>query len=94
MIWEYLAGELSVLLERLQAATDAPSCDLASLRHQVEDGAAAELDAELACALTAADRLCWDSLARRHRRVRPAGAGLRGPAHVRCLRPADRRLLS
>ena len=64
MIWEYLAGELSVLLEKLQAATDAPAGDLTSLRHQVEDGPTAELDAELARALAAADRLCWDSLAR------------------------------
>jgi hypothetical protein len=64
MIWEYLAGELSVLLEKLQAATDVPAGDLASLRHRVEDGPAAELDAELARALAAADRLCWDSLAR------------------------------
>ena len=27
MIWEYLAGELSVLLEKLQSATDAPAGD-------------------------------------------------------------------
>jgi hypothetical protein len=64
MIWEHLAGELSVLLEKLQVATDAPAGDLARLRHQVEDGPAAELDAELAHALAAADRLCWESLAR------------------------------
>jgi hypothetical protein len=64
MIWEYLAGELSVLLEKLQSATDAPAGDLARLRHAVEDGPAAELDAELVCALATADRLCWDSLAR------------------------------
>ena len=64
MICEYLAGELSVLLEKLQSATDAPAGDLARLRHQVEDGPAAELDAELARALAVADHLCWDSLAR------------------------------
>ena len=64
MIWEYLAGEFSLLLEKLQAATDTPAGDLASLRHRVEDGPAAGLDAELARALAAADRLCWDSLAR------------------------------
>ncbi len=86
MIWEYLAGDLSVLLERPQSATDAPADDLAWLRHQVDDGTAADLDAELAHALAAADRLCWDSLARRHRRVHAAGASLRGLALVRCLR--------
>lgn len=29
MIWEYLAGELSIRLEQLQAATDAPDGGLA-----------------------------------------------------------------
>lgn len=64
MIWEYLAGELSVLLEKLQAATEPPAGDLAWLRHQVEDGPTSGLEAELARALAAADHLCWDSLAR------------------------------
>jgi len=64
MIWEYLAGELSILLEKLQVATDAPASELTRLRHQVEDGSAAELDAELARAVAAADSLCWESLAR------------------------------
>jgi hypothetical protein len=64
MIWEYLAGELSVLLEKLQAVTDAPAGDVARLRYLVEDGPAAELNAELARSLAAANRLCWDSLAR------------------------------
>lgn len=64
MIWEYLAGDLSVLLEKLEATTDAPARDLARLRRQVEDGPAAGLNAGLARALATADRLCWDSLAR------------------------------
>lgn len=64
MIWEHLAGELSVLLEKLETATDDPAGDLARLRRQVEDGPAAGLGTALARALAAADRLCWDSLAR------------------------------
>jgi len=62
MIWEHLAGELSVRLEQLQAATATPVIELAQLRHQVEEGPATELDQELARALAVADRLCWDSL--------------------------------
>lgn len=64
MIWEYLAGELSVRLEQLQDATDAYDGRAASLRHLVEDGAGTELDTELARALALADRICWDSLSR------------------------------
>jgi hypothetical protein len=64
MIWEYLAGELSIRLEQLQAATGAPDSRLAHLRQLVEDGPEAELDAELACALALADRICWDSVSR------------------------------
>ena len=90
MIWEYLAGELSIRLEQLQAATDAPDSRLAHLRQLVEDGPEAELDAELACALALADRICWDSVSGRHRRVRAAGAHLREPAPARRLRGADR----
>jgi hypothetical protein len=37
MIWEYLVGKLSVLLEKLQAATSPPADDLVRLRRQVED---------------------------------------------------------
>jgi hypothetical protein len=64
MIWEYLAGELSVWLEQLQDATDAYDGSVAHLRHMVEDGPEAELDTELACALALADRICWDSVSR------------------------------
>jgi hypothetical protein len=64
MIWEYLAGELSVRLEQLQAATDEPDDGLAQLRRQVEEGPETGLETELACALAMADRLCWDSVSR------------------------------
>jgi hypothetical protein len=64
MIWEYLAGELSVRLEQLQAATDEPDDSLAHLRHLVEDGPEMELETELECALALADRICWDSVSR------------------------------
>jgi hypothetical protein len=64
MIWEHLAGELSVRLEQLQAVTGAAADDLAQLRHQVEDAPQAKLGRELARALAVADRLCWDSLSR------------------------------
>ena len=64
MIWEYLAGELSVRLEQLQAASAAPPGDLARLRYQVEDAPVTGLDADLACAMALADRICWDSVSR------------------------------
>jgi len=64
MIWEYLAGELSIRLEQLQAVTDASDDSLAHLRHLVEDGPSTELDTELACALDLADHICWDSVSR------------------------------
>jgi len=64
MIWEYLAGELSIRLEQLEAVTDSSDGSLAHLRHLVEDGPSTELDAELACALALADRICWDSVSR------------------------------
>jgi hypothetical protein len=64
MIWEYLAGELSVWLEQLQDATDAHDSRVAHLRHLVEDGPEAGLAIELASALALADRICWDSVSR------------------------------
>lgn len=64
MTQEYLIGELSARLERLQAATRrSASGDVAKLRHQVETRPAAWLGAEVAQALALADRLCWQSLA-------------------------------
>jgi hypothetical protein len=64
MIKDYLIGELSVRLERLQSASAGPTADLARLRRQVEARPATELPAETAQALALADRLCWDSLSR------------------------------
>jgi hypothetical protein len=64
MIWEYLAGELSIRLEQLQAVTGAHDGRVAHLRHLVEDGPGTELDTELARALALADRICWDSVSR------------------------------
>ena len=64
MVQEYLIGELSVLLERLQSASPPPARDLARLRHQVETGPAGRLAGEAAQALALADQLCWDSLSR------------------------------
>jgi hypothetical protein len=62
MMQDYLIGELSARLERLQSATAATTADLARLRERVETRPAAELPAETAQALALADRLCWDSL--------------------------------
>jgi len=64
MIWEHLAGELSVRLEQLQAVSAGAVDDLAQLRRQVEDAPAERLGNELARALAVADRLCWDSLSK------------------------------
>ena len=59
---DYLIGELSVRLERLQSASAGTAADLARLRRRVETQPAAELRAETVQALALADRLCWDSL--------------------------------
>lgn len=62
MIQDYLIGELSVRLERLQSASAGTVSDLARLRWRVETCPTAELAVETAQALALADRLCWDSL--------------------------------
>ncbi len=62
MIQDYLIGELSARLERLQAATPAPVSELTDLRCRVESSPVTWLAAEVASALALADRLCWDSL--------------------------------
>lgn len=65
MTQQYLIGELSVRLERLQgAARDAAMGDVETLRRQVETRPVAGLAAAMIMALALADRLCWDSLAR------------------------------
>jgi hypothetical protein len=62
MTQDYLIGELSVRLERLQSASAGAAGDLALLRRRVETRPGAELPAETAQALSLADQLCWDSL--------------------------------
>jgi hypothetical protein len=63
MTGQYLIGELSVRLERLQAvATNGAARDVAALRHQVETGGTAGLAPATGRALALADALCWESL--------------------------------
>jgi hypothetical protein len=62
MTQDYLIGELSAWLERLQAVSAGPAADLARLRRQVETRPAAQLAAEATQALALADQLCWESL--------------------------------
>jgi hypothetical protein len=66
MTQHYQAGELSLLLARLQAvATDeAAARDVAALRHQTEAGPLWGLGSVVARALALTDTLCWDSLQR------------------------------
>jgi hypothetical protein len=62
---QYLIGELSLRLERLQAVTRHPAArEIADLRYQVETGPVSWLAAGLARALALADQACWDSLDR------------------------------
>ena len=62
MTRDYLIGELSVRLERLQYASADTAADLARLRQRVETQPTADLGAETAQAIALADRLCWNSL--------------------------------
>ncbi len=63
MTQQYLIGELSVRLERLQAAAAKDVArDLARLRSQVETGTLGGLAPAAARALALADGMCWDSL--------------------------------
>jgi hypothetical protein len=62
---QYLIGELSARLERLQgAAMEAATGEVETLRHQVETRHVTGLAAAMNIALALADRLCWDSLSR------------------------------
>lgn len=63
---QYLAGELSVLLERVQAVTttEAAGRDAWSLRQAVETGPIQTLGWMTTRALALTERLCWDSLHR------------------------------
>jgi len=62
---QYLIGELSVRLERLQSvAVGAEVRDVARLRYEVENGGTGGLAPAAARAIELADVLCWRSLAR------------------------------
>ncbi len=65
MTRQYLAGELSARLERLQSVTSADHAEqVARLRGQVESCPLTWLAVAVRRALVLADGLCWDSLAR------------------------------
>jgi hypothetical protein len=66
MTRQYLAGELSVLLGHLQAATttEASGRDAWSLRRAAETEPITVLGLVTIRALALAERLCWDSLDR------------------------------
>jgi len=63
MFQDYLIGELSARLERLQSAAGVRVGDVTQLRQQVETWPVSWLTAETIRALALADELCWDSLA-------------------------------
>ena len=83
MTQQYLAGELSVLLERVQAVTttEAAGREAWSLRVAAETGPIERLGCVTVRALALTDRLCWDSLHRgdigAFARQAAAGAALR-----------------
>ena len=83
MTQQYLAGELSVLLERVQAVTttEAAGQEAWSLRVAAETGPIQRLGCVTVRALGLIDRLCWDSLNRgdiwAFNRLAVAGAALR-----------------
>jgi hypothetical protein len=84
MTQQYLAGELSVLLGRVQAitTTEAEGREAWSLRVAAETGPVERLGCVTARALALTDRLCWDSLLGRgdtgaFARQAAAGAALR-----------------
>ena len=64
MTQQYLAGELSVLLGRVQAVatTEAEGREAWSLRAAAETGPIERLGCVTVRALALTDRLCWDSL--------------------------------
>lgn len=64
MTGDYLIGELSVRLERLESvATGTTGRDLARLRYTVENGSVGTLSEATVHAIAIADDLCWHSLA-------------------------------
>jgi hypothetical protein len=83
MTQQYLAGELSVLLERVQAVatTEAAGRDAWSLRQAAETVPVQALGWVTVRALALTERFCWDSLSRgdtaAFSRQAAAGAALR-----------------
>lgn len=63
---QYLAGELSLLLARLQlmAANPTSECAFARLRAEAETSPATALGSVAARALRLSDLLCWESVSR------------------------------
>jgi hypothetical protein len=66
MTQHYIAGELSLLLARLQASTTGQPCtrDVARLRQEAELGPLTGLASVAVRALNLTDGLCWESLGR------------------------------
>jgi hypothetical protein len=66
MTQDYLVGEMSICLQRLEAAAAEreAAADVVRLRRQVETSPPSSLAVEAARALAVADGLCWDSLTR------------------------------
>lgn len=65
MTQQYVAGELSMLLGRLQQAATLPVGDgVAKLRQEAENRPLAELPSVAARALNLTDAMCWHCLAR------------------------------
>ncbi len=64
MTQQYLAGEMSLLLARLQgvAANQTSVSDVTRLRQRAETGPLAALTSVMARALELSDSMCWDSL--------------------------------
>ena len=83
MTQQYLAGELSVLLERVQAVAVTPAAarDATAVREAAETVPVQELGWVTVRALALTERLCWDSLRRgdaaAFTRQAAAGAALR-----------------
>lgn len=65
MTQQYVAGELSLRLGRMQAVATDPerAREAACLRYEAERAPRAALGSVVARALGLGDRLCWDSLA-------------------------------
>jgi hypothetical protein len=66
MTRQYMVGELSLILEELQAVplTEAAARDVVRLRREVESTAPTALAGVAARAVELAELVCWESLAR------------------------------